>query len=59
MISTREVWPKATAIVEARRIAATGPMVYTLLRFVRAEADIDGWSRALAAVDTINNERLH
>ena len=59
MMSTREAWLKAMTIVEARRIFVTEQMVDTLLQIVGAEADVGDWARVAAAVDTINDGRMH
>jgi hypothetical protein len=59
MMSTRKVWLKAMAIVEARRIFVTEPMVDTLLKIVGVETDIGDWARVAAAVDTIKEGQMH
>ncbi|MBB3589128.1 hypothetical protein QP185_17905 [Sphingomonas aerolata] len=46
-------------IVEARRLFVSEPMVDTLLQIVGPEAEIGDWARVAAAVDTINNGRMH
>jgi hypothetical protein len=59
MMCTREVWLKAMTIVEARRLFVSEPMVDTLLHIVGPDAEIGDWARVAAAVDTINNGRMH
>ena len=46
-------------IVEARRLFVSELRVDTLLQIVGPEAEIGDWAIVAAAVDAINNGRMH
>lgn len=54
MMSDREVWLKAMAIVELRSNIYAPNIVNIILKVVGNAADQSDWARVAAAVDAIN-----
>jgi len=54
MMSEREVWLKAMAIVEAHGTMEAAPIVDTILDVLGDTPQENDWARVAAAVDAIN-----
>ncbi len=54
MMSAREVWLKAMAIVEAHGTMEAAPIVDTILEVLGSTPQENDWARVAAAVDAIN-----
>ena len=54
MMSEREVWLKAMAIVEAHGTMESAPIVDTILDVLGDKLHENDWARVAAAVDAIN-----
>ncbi len=55
MMSEREVWLKAMAVVDAHGTMEAAPVMTTLLEVLGDDPHRDDWARVAAAVDAIND----
>jgi len=54
MMSDREVWLKAWAVVQTHGTLESAPVVATLLDLMGDDPHTSDWARVAAAVDAIN-----
>jgi len=54
MMSNREVWLKAWAVIETHGSRESAPVVAMLLDIMGDDPDHSDWARVAAAVDAIN-----
>jgi hypothetical protein len=54
MMSDREVWLKAWAVVQTHGTLESAPVVATLLDIMGDDPHTSDWARVAAAVDAIN-----
>jgi len=54
MMSDREVWLKAWAVVQTHGTLESAPVVATLLELMGDDPHTSDWARVAAAVDAIN-----
>ena len=58
MMSDREVWLKAWAVVQTHGTLESAPVVATLLELMGDDPHTSDWARVAAAVDAINEGPL-
>jgi len=58
MMSDREVWLKAMAVVEAHGVTEAAPVMDTLLEILGDDCQDGDWMRVAAAVDDISDGQL-
>ena len=58
MMSDREVWLKAWAVVQTHGTLESAPVVATLLELMGDDPHTSDWARVAAAVDAINEGQL-
>ena len=58
MMSVRDVWLKAMAVVQAHGTMEAAPVMDTLVQVLGDDPHRDDWARVAAAVDIINESQL-
>jgi hypothetical protein len=58
MMSDRDVWLKAMAVVQAHGTMEAAPVMDTLVQVLGDDPHRDDWARVAAAVDIINESQL-
>jgi hypothetical protein len=58
MMSDRDVWLKAMAVVQAHGTMEPAPVMDTLVQVLGDDPHRDDWARVAAAVDIINESQL-
>jgi len=58
MMSDRDVWLKAMAVVQAHGTMEAAPVMDTLVQVLGDDPHRDDWARVAAAVDVINESQL-
>lgn len=57
MMSDRDVWLKAMAVVQAHGTMEAAPVMDTLVHVLGDDPHRDDWARVAAAVDVINESQ--
>ena len=58
MMTDRDVWLKAMAVVQAHGTMEAAPVMDTLVQVLGDDPHRDDWARVAAAVDVINESQL-
>ncbi len=58
MMTDRDVWLKAMAVVQAHGTMEAAPVMDTLVQVLGDDPHRDDWARVAAAVDIINESQL-